>query len=286
MKSLYSITCHESHESIIDLCLNLLEVANASFVVVHINKNSDDVYQNVLNSLEEYSELRNKIFINENRFDTSKDKFFLHMAHLSNYDLAIKNNLLFDFFVLEASNSLYVKKGVLNYMEQFDVGLDFDKPEGYWQDSILSHKSLKTFTEHNYQFEDGESFENLKIKSTHEGSFFSKNAVDEIFKIVRELHNFCLSNSDMPQYPNEEVWFCLAVKIYKKNKTVKIGQTVTYMPWHKELVWSIDEIEALLTLPDILPKNKFAIKRIERNINDKCREYIGNYFNYRFKFKN
>ena len=49
--------------------------------------------------------------------------------------------------------------------------------------------------------------------------------------------------------------------------------TVTYLPWDRNLIWDKASIEKAMDNHE-LPRNKYAIKRVERHINDDVRTFI------------
>ena len=123
MNILYSITAHEESQSVLDLCYNLFNVGNASYIIIHINRIADDIYMELQKLLSEDMNFKKRIFLNPERSDTSKNQYTLHLAHLSNYNLSIALKLEYDYFILEASNSLFVKKGVLERIKKYDIGI-------------------------------------------------------------------------------------------------------------------------------------------------------------------
>ena len=284
MKLLYSLTAHESVSSILDLCFNLIYVAKANYLFIHINKESNEVYEKLIKIIDKNIFLKDTIYITPKRHNTGKNQYKLHLAHLENYKYALEKKFLYDYFILEASNTLYVKKGIINHIKDFDVGIGRGKVTGYWEERIYTHKSLEKFFK-KYSVLGRENILQFSVKGVHEGSFYSCSVASKIFFLIERLDKFCYFNNDLAWYPTEEVWFQIALELVSEtDNTLKISRTLTYMPWHKQLIWKKKEImELLVDQKKLLPDYTFAIKRVDRKFDDPIRKYIGNYFGYRKK---
>lgn len=287
MRVAISLTAHESPLAIVDQCLNIFYFLEDPIIVIHINKSEGLVYEKlkfILNNLDQ--SISSKIYLNPNRFDTGKNAFSLHLAHLGNYDLLAKAGLGFDYFALEASNSLFIRKGAERYMADFDVGIGRGVVAGYWKDPIINHNTLNEYLCSESSLPKLESKGRLCAikKGCHEGAFFSSGVVDQIFSEVRNIDELCKLRSDPPHYPTEEVWFQVAVtKCQHEKKDLTIGDTLTYLPWHRNLLWSDELLEGALNGNE-LPRNKFSIKRISRVFDDPHRQAIAHKFGYRNLF--
>jgi hypothetical protein len=218
------------------------------------------------------------VYVNPIRFNTGKNQYTLHKAHLSNFNFANKHNLIYDYFILEASNSLFIKEDNTERIKQYDVGIGKGKIAGYWKDNILTHKSLEEFVTKKIK---AKTLGTMWIKGVHEGSFYKYKVISSIFKIIYELDRYCELKNDLPIYPTEEVWFQVGLEIYKLKHNINITRTLTYLPWDKQLVWTENDIDKILNNEEKLPEGTYAIKRIERKYNDLCRKKIGTFYNYR-----
>lgn len=270
MRLVVSLSVHESPLSVIDQCNNLVHVAEADYVVIHVNARSSLTYSYLKGNMP--NELKGKVFLSNERYDTGKESFCLHKAHCSNYKFIEENQLNYDYFLLEASNSLFVKFGVKEFIGKYDYGVGNGKLQGYWEDKVLGHKSLIDFIgekEIKWQY----------FKGCHEGAYFRREILADFFSFIEELDVFCEKNGDLPTYPTEEVWFQLACQYLFKN-SYQFSNTITYLPWHKGLEWTLQEIKLLIANELELPSGKFSIKRIERDENNLLRKFVANAYGY------
>ncbi|MBB5212308.1 hypothetical protein [Microbulbifer hydrolyticus] len=281
MRVAVSITAHEEPAVIIDQCLNILNFLADPLIVMHVNKDSESVYQELIFWVGNLRpDVASRIHITADRFSTGKDSFSLHKAHGSNLRALRDSGVGFDYFMLEASNSLFVRYGVEDYIKRFDAGIGKGKVAGFWRESILRHRSLESFG----ALALGEEFDirtDGVMKGCHEGAFFSEKFVDDVFHAVGELDEYCSLSSDPPLYPTEEVWYQLAIKIVSRNAPgFVLGNTVTYLPWDRSLEWDRSEIDVFIDDCSV-GKDKYAIKRIPREFSESARSYIANKFGYR-----
>lgn len=277
MKLVYSITCHESLESIVDQVKNYLYFNKEAIIIIHINKDCDDLFLQVKSNYFLSESVGDRVFINENRVSTSKSDYNLHCAHILNLKLINRMGIDFDYFILEASNSLMILNGVSDYISEFDIGLGFGKVNQYWADKIRGHASLVNFIS---DFAPHINLENSLLKGCHEGAFFSSSIVGSVFGLVDAIDSYCRINNDPPNYPTEEVWFQVAFSILKKSfPGIKVSGTTTYLPWERNLKWTEDQVIDVINNKS-LPKGKFSIKRIERDTNNTLRKIISEKYNF------
>lgn len=273
MRILVSITAHESVDCIIDMVKNINFFINNAVFIIHINSSSDMVFVELKKILLSNPLLLSKVFLTEDRVNSSKNTYCLEQAHIKNFELAKALNIQYDYLMLQASNCLFIEHGVEEYMKLKDIGLAAYKPSGYWKKSIIEHKALNQFL--HIHLGKNIDLSELPLKGCHEGSFF-KNGVDcKIFNIVSSISDFCKNLNDPPTYPTEEVWFQAARLIidnYSLNP-LNMVDTVTYLPWDRNLIWDKASIEKAMDNHE-LPRNKYAIKRVERHINDDVRTFI------------
>lgn len=272
----YSVTFHESFDCFLDQVLNFDFFTSNAILVIHVNAKSEHLFKFI--SAFDFNKLGLKslrVILNPERFNTSKDLFCLHKAHISNFNLLKNLGFHFDYFCLESSNSLFIKKGVESHIVKFDAGLNKSTYDSLWGPRFLSHKTIIDFL----NAKDINDFSAHNVKSMHEGMFFCSELADDVIKIVSELDEFCNFNSDPPNYPTEEFWFSLAYFLIANSSDYKSTGTITYMPWHRGLSWSLFDIDNAIR--DIeFPRNKFLIKRVERRFDDNVRVFIRDFFGY------
>lgn len=277
MKVAISLTVHENYDVVIDQIKNIRHFVKSPIIVVHVNKDSEELFNNIKQNI---GYIRNHIcadfFLTEKRVVTSKDSYCLDIAHVNNYELLDNIGIDYDYFLLEASNSLFVRHDVEIFLEKYDAGnslrlIDSDD-KGFWTDRVRNHELYTMFSKKLLSSENG-----LIYKSIHEGSFYKKNIAKEVMHIVKLMRELCVLFHDFPSYPTEEFWFSLALKYLKdKNPELKISQTLNFMPWQRNLSWSVKEVEEFLAQQT----HHVSIKRINRNYDDEVRTFIRNKFRY------
>lgn len=98
----YSLICHENKELIIDLINNIIKYnSNIKFIIIiHLN---DEMYNEFFN----YKNCN--LIINDIHYQKKKISFDITRAHFENFNLLIKNNILFKNFIFLASNCYFLK---------------------------------------------------------------------------------------------------------------------------------------------------------------------------------
>lgn len=271
-----SVTVHENYLVVIDQIRNFCHFIKNPIIVIHVNKNCDTLYWEIKNALEDIRrDICHNIFITEDRVHTGKDDYSLDNAHINNYYFLINNNIKFDYFLLEASNSLFIRYGVEECLSKYDAGnflrVIQENNTEYWTPKVYSHETYTLFSQKMLPNE-GKIY-----KSMHEGSFYKAEIAGKIMQIVKNMREICVLFNDYPTYPTEEFWFSLALKkVINEYGELKIRSPLTYMPWNRNLLWSIDDVNIFLNDP----KDFFSIKRIERKYDDDVRSFIRDKFGY------
>lgn len=276
MRLVFSITVHECYLAIADLIKNIKFFNSECGVVVHVNSTCGQLFEDIQSGIIGQPEYEN-VFLNTSRFDTSKSAFSLHRAHISNYKHLLGLGVNFEYFVLEASNSLFVRSGAYDYIRSFDLGIGRGAINQYWKEAILKHEVLQEFVLKSTG--KTEALSEQHLKGCHEGSFYSYDIAKKVFKLIEELDWISLENNDWPTYPTEEIWFQLAVFVLTEEHKLRVGNTITYMPWDRGLEWCEEHVNEVAK-GNGLPVNKFAIKRIERDVEDPIRVKLKSLLGY------
>ena len=149
MKIAISITCHEQPDVIFNQCLNIVTLLADPVIVIHFNQDNLDVKNDFEKLIAFRAPLSTKkrIVLNPVSHRTGKDTFSLHKAHISNLSFIREEMISFDYFLLEASNCLFVRKGLENHISQHDLGIGLGGVSGYWKERIESHVALADYAE-------------------------------------------------------------------------------------------------------------------------------------------
>lgn len=253
-KICFSITCHESAQSLRDIFERINFYAPNSCAVVCCGASSGvPFYLEVESLAKEYK----NIFINPSTIDAAWGDGRLVNLIFSNFKWAI-DNLEFDYFWLEASNSLIINPNIEQHVSQYDLGARITKvtPEltGWmWTDKLLKDPIIADLVQKL----------NLPAPGAgqHEGCFAKK----EIFKWISDTVSPYLP-VEPTDYPREEslMQTCI-LSIMDSLKTAPPGCNM----------WTSEEAFKKALSNDIKWMNEsniYSVKPVPRKYNDELRE--------------
>lgn len=231
--------------------------------------------------------------------------------HVVNYLYARELKLDFDYFCPHASNDMFVRSGLSNYISGYDAGgffRRFDITASRWQhmknashDSQLSKvmKKIETKTLRGGQLEG--SFYSREVTNKMMG-LISDSAMCEIGFILKQgssrAGSILVNQTSIGKalrrlplgffYAKEEIYFP-TIGIPLANKVLE--HNYCYINWDNELKVDYSEIDAIrsgehMSLDYLRKENNisddidechyqlFAVKRINREIDDPVRKYI------------
>lgn len=113
---LFSIAFHEEPCVTIDTIRNIFYCNPNSYIVCHATQDIR-IYLEKLNV--------NNLIINPYSYETGYCDGTLGYIHYKNIAYALELNLDFDYFIFSASNELYVKKGLEEFISNYDVGFAY-----------------------------------------------------------------------------------------------------------------------------------------------------------------
>lgn len=262
----FSIPIHEKLEVVLDQICNIQFFNPNCGIVFHLSKGFD--YKNSLVSKSDFLEQIKKtsnVFVNPESVRTGFADII--QAHLSNFYYASKV-CDFKYFAVCASNELFVRSGLYQYVCQYDCGYDID---------ILSNESKWYFGK---VFQDTDLMKYMKLNGyekivlTHiEGVFFKKEIMLEIVNTICGFYNY---KKMTVVYPREEIYFSTVA--YNLCNAVKIGEIFTYSAYHQQRLLDVTrrEISKVINSEGHL----FSVKRVARNLNDYTRTYLRSIFGY------
>ena len=117
-KLLFSIPVHEEQEIINNQIENILNYNPNSKIIIHVNKS----FKNFTNNQTQYE----NVYINSKRFNYKFAKGLLWI-HINNFLEAIRLNIDFDYFVIISSNEMFIKNGLIHYIEKYKNGCQIIK---------------------------------------------------------------------------------------------------------------------------------------------------------------
>ena len=286
MKTVISLPVHEALDTVINQIQNYQHFIPEVIIVIHASSffEWDDLPEKI-----ELQKMDN-ILINPDRFPTQRGNGLLVDVHNSNFKFALQN-IGFDYFAMHSSNDMFVKKGLENYITNYEAGFAQYKLSSIMdfvsKDPILS-KKLKAksnafdmdLTKHHPAEKDPCLTEIVKyfniqeiLGSQIEGTFYHTEIFKEIVKEIEKFYTF--KDKRIPAYSREEFYYpTVASKIVNN-----IGSLYTFFNWKEPI--DIDLIENIRannqynynsTIYDMT--NIFNVKRILRNTDDPIRKYI------------
>ena len=269
----FSIPIHEKFEVVLDQIINFFHFNPHCAIVYHISQGFN--YKTSQLSREEFNKAIDKIgnvYINPESVRTGGADII--QAHLSNFKY-ITSVADFDYFSMCSSNELFIKTGLIEYVNDNDCGIEFldviSKKDSEWESGLkgLNDNELKGYLSR-YGVD--------KFYGSHvEGSFYRK---DLFLEIVCEIESFYDYLKMTFAYPREEVYFStVAWIINQKKHKLKILENglFSWSRWHSLLdlkiwVWDIGRLEKQIGV--------YSVKRVDRDINANLRMYIRNLYGY------
>ncbi len=210
-----SIPVHEKPDVIKDQILNLKKFMENPVIVLHVSNSFYELYDE-----KEFIDIEN-VYINPKHMDT-KWADIIH-THISNFEY-ISSQVDFDYFVLHSSNDLYIRKGIEKYMANYHAGFNIRKvvvKDSHWWPGIAA------FRDEQLKMIMSECGQNMIIASQIEGSFYKKEIMCEIVKIIKENYNYLIEKEN---YTREEIYFSTIASSLLDWK--EVGKPTTYSEVH------------------------------------------------------
>lgn len=227
MKLVVSIPVHERPDVINNQIENFQKYIEDVSIVLHV---SDSFFrQYTLNDIKSYKD----VYINPEHLKTVWSDIL--KAHISNFHF-IKNKMDFDYFILHASNDMYIKYGFKKYVQQFEAGFHIRKVtknnSHWWVGNIaLQDTSLRKMMDYCSQEE--------IIGSQVESSFYKKELM---IKIIDVIEKFYSPSKIQTIYPREEIYFSTIASAFVEPRA--IGGITTFSEVHRfdRVLWRIRNI--------------------------------------------
>ncbi|HQH27222.1 MAG TPA: hypothetical protein PLP17_07485, partial [Oligoflexia bacterium] len=177
-------------------------------------------------------------------------------VHLSNYYFVRASGENFDYFMLEASNSMFFRHGAADYIAQYDALCEATPrvlgQEKWWvtQHAAKDECFLKMMRDLGIKH---------PCKSSHEGTVFRREVFEEMFQVFRRYYIFSFSED---RYAREEIYLGTVVGMFAKN----LGSRLTF----RDMKLTMERLKQLV----VEPEGFFAVKPIPRIISDPKRLFI------------
>ena len=265
----FSLLVHESLLCVYDQILNWSKYVHNSAVIVHVNAIAPF-------SLDELGGLLKTIpgigvYLNPTRLEINS--LGLLEAHMSNWNELYQSGINCDYMIMEASNSMFCRPGVLQHIFKFDCGyrlahLASDFANWGWPNHPMGE-------DHNFiRYMNGQQLRNHQP----EGSWFRYSM---FLPVLYELNQYCKDNGHARIYNTEEVYPHM---LWGQRYPNAISSD-TYLWMKQEQVtdnffdglfhpMTIQEIKSVAEGKCTWGKNVYAVKRIPREYNHPSRVFI------------
>lgn len=247
-----SIPVHEKPDVIRNQILNFQKYIKDMCIVLHVSKGFFDQYR-----IEDIGSLKD-VYINPTHLDT-KWADIIH-THLSNFHY-ISEILDFDYFVLHASNDMYIRAGFTKYVQKYDAGFNIRKVikkySHWWPgDMALEDKQLLAMMD--------DCGQTMIIASQVESSFYKKEIMQRIVEIIERHYD---QETKSGVYSREEIYFStIASNLVSWDR---IGLPTTFSEVHRfdRTLWGIREFTRALYYRGHM--NLFIPQRIYNSLEEK-----------------
>jgi len=262
---LFSIPIHEKQEIINNQIENILNYNPNSNIILHVNKS----FKSFNNDLTSY----NNVYINSVRFDYEYAKGLL-LIHINNYLEAIKLNINFKYFIILSSNEMFIKYGLIHYIEKYKNGLQIVK----FDKNIDWHNFHKNIEKDNNIIN---MLNELNLSTIFggqtEGQFYEKY----IFQKISDIYIKYFGNKELNNFETEEI----VVQTIFKSFNIEYTKPFTLQNYSNNLIFDVIFIDNIINNNIIIPENNikntlvsphvnndttsiFSIKRVERSFNN------------------
>lgn len=264
----FSLLVHESIACVYDQVLNWATYVPNSAVVIHINRIAPFDLDELNQCLSKVSGIG--IYLNPTRLEVNT--WALLEAHMSNWNVLKQSEINCEYVIIEASNSMFCRRGVLEHIFKYDCGyrtawtaVDFGK---------FGWKNHPMESDHGFiRYMHGQPLRNHQP----EGSWFRYSM---FLPVIDELNQYIKDNGHIRTYNTEEVYPHL---IWKRRYPDAITSD-TYL-WMKQesATNNFDGFFNPMTIPEIISVSKgecywggnvYAVKRIPREYNHPSRVFI------------
>lgn len=216
MKLVISIPVHEKPEVIKDQIENIKKYCENPIIVLHISRGFFEKY-----SLEDLNNIEN-VYINPDHLETGWGNILL--THVSNFYF-ISNLLKFDYFLIQASNDMFVRKGIEQYIQNYRAGFcrrNIIQQYSMWWPAQMAweDQQLKRIM--------NELGQTRIIATQVEGIFFDWDLADKVMQIIHKNYRMIKGQT---AYTREEFYFSTIASVFVD--WAEVGYPTTYSEVHR-----------------------------------------------------
>ena len=268
---LFSIPVHEKQDIINNQIENILNHNPNAKIVLHVNK-----------SFKEFNEkltIYQNVFINSRRFNYSFGKGLLWI-HINNFLEMIEKGVNFKYFIIFSSNEMFIKSGLISYIEKYKNGLQIVK----YNKNNKWHNFQKNL-EHDNTMK--ELMNTIGLTTFYGGQTEGQFYEIFIFQKIANIYIQIFGNNETHSYETEEIICQTIFKSFELN----YGLPITLQNYCNKIEFTKDFINNLIgnsnfIIPDKYIKSTlksphvgennesiFSIKRVDRSFNE-IRNYL------------
>ncbi len=231
MKIVVSVPVHEKPDVILDQINNIKKYIEKPIIVLHVSKSFFGQY-----SLERLNNIPD-VYINPENLDTVWGDILL--PHVSNY-FYMREIELFDYFLFQASNDMFVRRGIEDYVGQYEAG--------FCRRVILQKESMWWPAQAAWEDRQLRKIMNVigqrQIVATQiEGTFLRRDIAEKVMSIIK--NNYTPDDKE-EIYTREENYFSTIASAFVD--WGKVGYPTTYSEVHifDRCLWKLRTITRTL----------------------------------------
>jgi hypothetical protein len=142
-----SLPVHEAPEVVVDQLRNIRKYVPAATVILHVSQSNPGMVAEVSGAASEFIS-EGRLIINPERLATTA--WNLLSVHVSNFQ-ALEQHGRFDYFCLGASNELFVRPGLVDYVSRYDAGVEGHSARRHWAYRFEIARKLMAALRNDYQ---------------------------------------------------------------------------------------------------------------------------------------
>lgn len=263
-----SIPVHEAPEVVVDQVNNILKYVPESYIILHVSLYGIQIR----NKLKQIFKGSQRIFVNPTSYPT--DWGWMFHTHIVNYGYAESLKLSYDYFVVDASNSMFFQHGIADFVKDADYFVNLR----HVQDLGSDHWVVRNATLDDPCFR--KMVQELEIKdlyvTRHEGNIFSRPLLTEMMRLFDKYY---IMDVNEKRYPREEIYFSTICRHLSARHKNQITITKVLTPDDITALRELNSAQLLVTWPDLtdphlFARSYFAVKPVGRALTDPLRKFI------------
>jgi hypothetical protein len=259
-KNLIILTCHTAKDSLQDLIENIFKFNNDVCVVINNGIFTD--------SLDDLKNNHVHIVQRSNSYEVFEKFISMIPLHMDVWDYISANNIEAEHVTTLSSNQLFVQHGFYDFIKNFQASY-FARP------MTLDLANIRNLSLLFNDYVDDLGTDSFVYWSNHDGMFYKWEIFSNMMTYFKE-HRTQLGGTDdeifYPAYLIKNIGVDSMVEFSKYNH-FEFDNFNPYDPadmWHSYTLQNVTED----TVVDCISQGMFLVKRVGREYNDPCRQYI------------